>query len=130
MRHILLLSVAFFVLSIRASDAEQNPVDELVANTNVLLGIMNIVYGKKTDEEVVDAVKNNVRGELRDPASSRFNSIKLFRKTDMIYACGRVNAKNAFGGYTGFQWFMAGPSAVTFFESEAAGQIMIEKYCQ
>lgn len=40
---------------------------------------------------------------LRDYASTRFQNFRVIRVGDKITACGEVNARNAFGGYTGWQ---------------------------
>jgi hypothetical protein len=38
---------------------------------------------------------------LKDPVSAQFRKL---RETDMA-VCGEINARNEFGGYTGFVWF-------------------------
>ncbi len=58
--------------------------------------------------ELVEMV---VKQHLRDPDLARFGSIKAYsdRKLNskqVTVACGSVNAKNAFGGYTGSKDFV------------------------
>lgn len=48
-------------------------------------------------------VRNAVSEQLKDPQSARFQNEREVRKG--LY-CGEVNAKNSFGGYTGFQPFI------------------------
>lgn len=49
-----------------------------------------------------------VRAMLRDPDSATFGDIDTFRTPSGAYiACGRVNAKNGFGGYGGFKRFVS-----------------------
>jgi hypothetical protein len=48
-----------------------------------------------------DHIKAQVAAELRDPSSAQFRNIR--EGTEV--ACGEVNAKNAFGAYTGFRKF-------------------------
>ena len=43
-----------------------------------------------------------VRARLKDPDSARFQNIRNVGRGEI---CGEVNAKNAFGGYVGFQHF-------------------------
>ena len=48
---------------------------------------------------------------LKDPESARFRNITIedqssFKPEVAGIACGQVNAKNSFGGYTGFKSFM------------------------
>jgi len=55
----------------------------------------------------IQAVHNGVRGALKDPESARFGSIVAGTDTKgVVIACGWVNAKNSFGGYTGEKPFM------------------------
>lgn len=44
-------------------------------------------------------VEATVRAILRDPDSARFSDVKAY--PDAGVACGKVNAKNAFGGFAG-----------------------------
>lgn len=48
------------------------------------------------------AVEKIVRAQLKDPESARFQNIRQVGRGEI---CGQVNAKNAFGGYVGFQHF-------------------------
>ena len=48
-------------------------------------------------------IEDAVRLELRDPDSAKFRHGKLNNKGEF---CGFVNAKNGFGGYTGFTPFI------------------------
>ena len=47
----------------------------------------------------------DVRGQMRDPNSSTFDSL-VGRETPQAAVCGRVNGRNAFGGYAGPQRFI------------------------
>lgn len=47
-------------------------------------------------------VERLVRARLKDPDSARFQNIRNVGRGEI---CGEVNAKNAFGGYVGFQHF-------------------------
>ncbi len=51
-----------------------------------------------------------VSRHLKDPASAEFRN-----QSGM---CGEVNAKNGFGGYTGFRRFMAANEDLVVFEGE------------
>lgn len=46
-----------------------------------------------------------VRARMRDPNSSTFDSL-VGRETPQAAVCGRVNGRNAFGGYAGPQRFI------------------------
>ena len=56
------------------------------------------------DQRAIEAVKGELLNHyLSDPKSAVFSDMRAVRFPDHeeIYVCGRVNAKNAFGGYIG-----------------------------
>jgi hypothetical protein len=70
---------------------------------------------------MVDAVLNR----LRDPDSAKFKDLVASVSNDgEVFFCGRLNAKNSYGGYTGFETFVGnregknGPAGVTGFSSD------------
>lgn len=50
-------------------------------------------------------VAEGAKLSLADPASARIEGLAAFAKQSDRIVCGQVNAKNAFGGYAGFQTF-------------------------
>ncbi len=52
-------------------------------------------------QEVQDLLIQKTQSSLKDPDSAKFSG--YVRLVDNIGACVEVNAKNSFGGYTGFQ---------------------------
>ncbi|MDE2759238.1 MAG: hypothetical protein OXH90_02915 [Paracoccaceae bacterium] len=63
-----------------------------------------------TDKQI-HIVNRDLKDALNDPDSARFGDRYMAIKTkfdgiDAYYVCGLVNARNAFGGYTGFQGFI------------------------
>jgi hypothetical protein len=50
----------------------------------------------------VSDAKSAVKDRLKDPGSAEFRNIK-FNESGAV--CGQFNAKNSFGGYTGFKQF-------------------------
>ncbi|GGC67094.1 hypothetical protein GCM10011504_51370 [Siccirubricoccus deserti] len=49
-----------------------------------------------------------VADALRDPESARFRGVRVIREADGSDAlCGELNAKNAYGGYVGYEPFYA-----------------------
>lgn len=50
-----------------------------------------------------DAIERSVKAILKDPDSAQFRHLGK--------SCGLVNARNSFGGYTGFTRFIANPDA-------------------
>jgi hypothetical protein len=55
------------------------------------------------------SIKSAVRSALKDPNSAQFGTIIAARNAhgDLL-ACGLVNAKNSFGGYSGMEPFIGG----------------------
>lgn len=56
---------------------------------------------------VLEIARRDVPKSLKDPDSVRFQNL-FSVKTDKggLLVCGELNAKNSFGGYTGFKKFM------------------------
>ena len=98
-RLILLLSTIVITVS---SAYAQNPTERFLNSIDDLMEIESIAFVERSDDEIIERIKENVRGELRDPDSAEFRRVNLTREEEAIYLCGQVNAKNAFGGYTGF----------------------------
>jgi hypothetical protein len=61
--------------------------------------------------------EKNVLARLKDPDSAKFQN--QFVGVSGI-PCGEVNSKNSFGGYTGFQRYMASGGGVVFMEPDFA----------
>ena len=55
------------------------------------------------DEAFTQQVEAAVRRSLKDPDSAKFEDVKAFAKEQV--ACGKVNAKNSYGGYAGAEDF-------------------------
>lgn len=64
-------------------------------------------------QKTVDAATQRVKGILKDPDSAQFQNV-LARGS---VVCGQVNAKNSFGGYTGFDGFLVDEKNVVLAES-------------
>ncbi len=48
-----------------------------------------------------------IKSRLRDPGSADFRNSRFYSGGPVPVVCGEVNSKNGFGGYTGFQRFIA-----------------------
>lgn len=63
--------------------------------------------------ETIVAAERAVRGELKDPDAAQFRDVRAnYTEEFGVVACGRVNAKNEFDGYTGFRRFVSGGRSV------------------
>ena len=73
----------------------------------------------------IEGLRAAMDDNLKDSVSARFKHVKL--GNDGVTVCGLVNAKNSYGGYAGFEPFLAIKlSGGRFFVSDigsAAGQV-------
>lgn len=93
-------------------------------------------YVRPTDTQALAGARQTVSGKLKDPNSAKFADVK--RKTTPNVAgeptdvvCGKVNAKNAYGGYTGakgFVFFVADKSSVSI-EEPLVGIDVVKNFC-
>jgi hypothetical protein len=59
------------------------------------------------ERQVISDAEQKVASLLRDPSSAQFRNVRhRVSETGANIVCGEVNAKNAFGGYAGFQRFL------------------------
>lgn len=72
--------------------------------------------GKPTAAQYKYGAREFVKGVLKDPASAEFRN--EFVGSSGV-PCGEVNAKNSFGGYTGFKRFVSAGREATFIESRS-----------
>ena len=70
----------------------------------------------------IEKGKTAVTANLKDPDSAKFRYVYFHIGRDNIpVACGEVNSKNSFGGYSGFQKFIsAGSTDRTYLEEEVS----------
>ncbi len=90
----------------------------------------------KEDEIWIEAKQalSTVQSGLKDPDSARFRNVwavKMPLTTGEVATlfCGEVNARNAFGGYIGFQPFIALGHAAYTAESSTVFDGMYQQYC-
>jgi hypothetical protein len=53
----------------------------------------------------IGKAKNAVLGALKDPGSAQFQDVRGSDVNGDFSVCGKINAKNAMGGYVGFKQF-------------------------
>jgi len=77
------------------------------------------------EEKTIAAAKELTRHDLYDPESANFRDMRIGRYVirgescgpDCPIVCGEYNAKNIYGGYTGYAGFISGPKtpySITF----------------
>lgn len=71
---------------------------------------------KSDDDPLADETKQGlwivksrdaIKSRLRDPSSADFRNVRFYSGGPVPVVCGEVDSKNGFGGYTGFQRFIA-----------------------
>ncbi|MDX1370141.1 hypothetical protein [Pseudomonas sp.] len=69
--------------------------------------------------ETIVAAQRAVRGALKDPDSAQFKDVRAnYTEEFGVVACGRFNAKNELGGYTGFKRFVSSGKSVILEEQD------------
>lgn len=65
-----------------------------------------IAHPKALTDEQISAVKEGVRGSLKDPGSAIFGEIAATEgEHSIFYVCGVTNGRNSYGGYVGMSPF-------------------------
>jgi len=90
-------------------------------------------YPKKYSD-LVGIAKENIRSQLKDPYSAQFESIYISKGNGkQPIVCGKVNAKNSYGGYIGgkrFYFIIADNQPVSEIESTSGSfHIIFEALC-
>ena len=73
-----------------------------------------------------------IQSKLKDPDSADFRNVAFHSGGGVPVTCGEVNAKNGFGGFSGFERFVAAGSSLQVLESEmGAGEMdkLWDKIC-
>lgn len=80
-----------------------------------------------TDSTYKAAAQVLVRQRLRDPSSAEFSDLRVIPGGGASpTVCGRVNARNGFGGVTGPRRFIAGQTVVL--EDEVGAAVMNDRW--
>jgi hypothetical protein len=72
---------------------------------------------------LIESAKQDVLRKLNDPDSARFSDLTAKESNGRHFVCGRVNAKNRFGGYDGFKPFLYDRGFLSDRLSTAAGAL-------
>lgn len=62
------------------------------------------------EQAFMTSAKKAIAEQLKDPDSAQFKNLRVVQFASGALVCGEVNAKNSFGGYSGFQRFIANAS--------------------
>lgn len=92
--------------AVREAEARRKAEEEAVLHPR------GVRYDKASDHRhiaMMDAAMAAMRDRLKDPKSADFRNVFLNSAGGAVVACGEVNSRNGFGGYVGFQSFVASP---------------------
>lgn len=87
---------------------------------------------KRDDPARLAAAEHAVKRRLKDPGSASFSGMFVSWFSGGPIVCGRVNARNGFGGYAGATRFVAAGNDTAFLESEMSPGEMTKtwsKFC-
>lgn len=98
----------------------------IAAVTTAFLLITNMVSAEPNNDsiKILDVAHKMVKEGLKDPASAQFRGeyIVMFNpgkalgdpasKPSTVTVCGQVNAKNSYGGYTGYTKYMVSHTTI------------------
>ncbi|MAR57097.1 MAG: hypothetical protein CMM93_07940 [Rickettsiales bacterium] len=73
------------------------------------------VISAKGREGALNQAKLNVESLLKDPYSAKFSELRIEKFGKGKVVCGKVNAKNSYGGYTGSTDFVAGGNVAALY---------------
>lgn len=61
----------------------------------------------KKDKHFINTQLTILKRNLKDTDSAKFRDVFLSRDSKgTVWVCGKINAKNSYGGYSGFERFM------------------------
>ncbi|MGB3749433.1 MAG: hypothetical protein WA961_14635 [Rhodanobacter sp.] len=80
----------------------------------------------------IEESKDAVRGALKDGDSAKFRNVIFHRTADGLpMVCGEVNSRNGFGGYGGFELFIAaGHKGIVVLQEQMAAAEFVKTWKQ
>lgn len=92
----------------------------------------------ETDPAQVELAKEKIRQLLKDPESAIFSDITMTRTQEVggsVGVCGKVNARNSFGGYVGNRLFAVVGDFVRIWSDDSAWgtyerNLLIRQQCE
>ncbi len=72
---------------------------------------------QERNELYIDRQQDRLRQHLKDQSSAQFRNAYVSNKSGAPVVCGEVNAKNSFGGYSGFERFISADPVLITLES-------------
>lgn len=78
----------------------------------------------KTNDKAsaITKAKSIIADSLKDPNSAQFRNVRVVPYEEGAVICGEVNAKNSYGGYVGFEAFVASTNSFAFERNYSEGR--------
>ncbi len=77
------------------------------------------------EKKGIEAAQLALKRGLKDPESAMFRNVRTEQTEDGIVVCGEYNAKNSYGGYVGFNRFVAGSTRASTYDASSGNQDII-----
>jgi hypothetical protein len=79
----------------------------------------------------ISAGKDAIRNQLKDPESATFRNVHFYSGGGTPVVCGEINARNGFGGFTGYERFVSAGTVISATESQVEGGLGLvwDKFC-
>lgn len=89
-------------------------------------------YGNETQQQLwIAHSQDGIKNRLKDPSSAEFRNVFFSASSGKPMVCGEVNSKNGFGGYSGYQRFVAAGDSLAFLESDVKDfRVLWNKVCK
>jgi hypothetical protein len=111
----IVLGIFLVMLGIKVGEVKSNP--SLGARPTTAKHELS----SETKQEVwIVQSQEGVRKRLKDPSSAEFRNVRFNDADGTPVVCGEVNSKNSYGGYGGFQRFVASSDVLVFLEDEVS----------
>ncbi|WP_420604465.1 hypothetical protein [Methylobacterium sp.] len=108
--------------SLSRSVAIQKALDMRTAKYVILISALAVAAINSgaiaSDLELIRRNRELLKTKLKDPDSAQFNIEKVIRNEGGLVVCGEFNAKNSFGGYTGYQRWIGLAPYIALIEKE------------
>lgn len=101
----------------------QNQIEELRTHSLNIVRIYasetRLFFDKNGQEKTIAAAQDSVKRGLKDPDSAKFQNLRIANYNNGKVVCGEINTKNSYGGYVGYERFVAGISGAEIFDKKS-----------
>lgn len=87
-----------------------------IASTDPIFNVGKLEYKADASSVAINDAKSVISSKMRDPSSTLFQNVKVYRLGSDTTVCGEFNAKNGFGAYVGYKKFYYRPGSSGVFQ--------------